>query len=493
MGMKKIRLSSLPAILAWLTLSACESLVGLDDFEVKSGLGPGAEEALACIDPTGFEGLGCFSCAPSDSSELLDACTEALCTPFDNTGRIPGYVEGTSPLAPTPAPTVPAAPAATPTSDDEPEPTDLIGCAELSPRPVYLYGSSALNLALRTLSQAISATATLVYQNDTSCLGLDAILTGITRLNGTAQYWTAGDSQPHECQIEGEQVADIGLCDLSPETCVPNFAGSPNLVDDIGPAQVFMFTVPNGSTQRSISADAAYAVFGYDDAGVEPWVDPESLMRRGPTSGNQLTIGASLNLAPSYWRGVIKQRSSEMKPALLALPDPEKALGITSADVADEADSRANLRTLAYQHFGQSCAFSPDSSAGSSDKRNVRDGHYELWAPFHFYTRGQGGRTQDTFVAEIVSYLTGARPLPNRNTDFITTLKQAGLVPLCAMRVTRSREGARMEPFQPSPSCNCYYEASPPGGAVPDNCQTCTSSAECLEGAPNCNFGYCEP
>jgi hypothetical protein len=80
--------------------------------------------------------------------------------------------------------------------------------------------------------------------------------------------------------------------------------------------------------------------------------------------------------------------------------------------VADDPDSRANLRTLAYQHYGQSCAFTPDSSVGSSDKRNVRDGHYELWAPFHFYTRGQNGRTQDAFVAEIVSYLTGEAACP---------------------------------------------------------------------------------
>jgi hypothetical protein len=358
---------------------------------------------------------------------------------------------------------------------------------------VYLYGSSALNLGLRTLSQAISATATLVYQNDTSCLGLDSILTGISRLKGTAQYWPPDQATPLDCDIEGEQLADIGLCDLSPDSCVPNFSGSPNLVDDIGPAQVFMFTVPRGSNQKTISAEAAYTVFAYDEAGVEPWVDPLSLLRRGPGSGNQLTIAASLNLEPTYWRGVIKQKSSEMKPALLGLPDPNKALGITSADVADDPDSRNNLRTLAYQHFGQGCAFTPDSSAGSSDKRNVRDGHYELWAPFHFYTRGQNGRTQDPFVAEIVSFLTGARPLPNRNTDFITTLKQAGLVPLCAMHVTRSKEGARMVPFQPEPSCSCYYESSPPGGVVLDTCTPCENSAECPNTAPNCNFGYCEP
>jgi len=475
----------------------CESITGLDEFQLKStrddaGLGE------ACTDPSAFGGNGCYRCTPKVLSELLNACTSAECTPFDNAERIPDYVasayaSGKGPRELTLAPMAPPPAASTPTPGAAPPPVNRIKCAELSPRPVYLYGSTALNLGLRTLAQAISATATLVYQNDTSCLGLDAILTGITRLKGTAQYFPPDQAQPLDCDVDGEQLADIGLCDLSPESCVPNFAGSPNLVDDIGPAQVFMFTVPRGSSQKTISAEAAYNVFAYDDGGVEPWVDPDSLMRRGPGSGNQLTIAASLNLAPGYWRGVIKQRSSEMKPALLALPDPNRALGITSADVADDPDSRNNLRTLGYQHFGQGCAFTPDSSAGSSDKRNVRDGHYELWAPFHFYTRGQNGRTQDPFVAEIVSFLTGARPLPNRNTDFITTLKQAGLVPLCAMHVTRSKEGARMVPFQPEPSCSCYYESSPPGGQVPDTCKTCESSAECPNSAPNCNFGYCEP
>lgn len=468
----------------FLTALACNSIVGLDDLELQSNLSGGA-----CIDPTQFGGLGCFSCTPTDASELLNACTSAACTPFDNDARIPSFGGG---MLPAPTPVAPDDTAA-PTTTTPPVDETLVRCADLLPRPVYLYGSSALNLALRTLSQAISATATIVYQTDTSCPGLDAILTGLTRLKGEAQYWAPNQNDPANCRIDGEQLADIGLCDVSPVSCIPDFAGSNNLVDDLGPAQVFMFTVPKGSSQTTISAEAAYSVFAYDDAGVEPWVDPESLIRRGAGSGVQLTMAASLGLAPEHWRGVIKQRSSQVKPGLLELAEPERGLGITSADVADEADAKANLRTLAYQHFGQSCAFTPDSSGGSSDKRNVRDGHYELWAPLHFYTRGQNGRTQDPFVAEIVGYLTGARSLPNRNTDFITTLKQGGLVPTCAMSVRRSREGARMEPVQPTSSCSCYFDASPPGGSVRADCVPCTSNAQCGAEAPNCSFGYCEP
>lgn len=484
MGIDYKQLVIVAALAAAGAATGCESITGLDEFRLDS------TGSLTCFDQTGFNGRGCFSCEPEDATELRNACTSTRCVPFDNGSRIPGFTSGVSPGDLTPAPMAPPAPGGN-APPPPPDPPAAVRCADLQPRPVYLYGSTALNLALRTLAQAISGTATLVYQNDTSCLGLDAILTGITRLKGTAQYYAGGTEA--ECEIDGEQLADIGLCDLSPESCVADFTGDPNLVDDIGPAQVFMFTVPNGSSQENISAEAAHAVFGYDNGGVEPWTDPQSIVRRGPTSGTLLTLAASLDLPHVYWRGVIKQRSSEVKPALLAMSNPDRALGITSADVADEADSRANLRTLAYQHFGQSCAFTPDSSLGSSDKRNVRDGHYELWSPFHFYTRGQNGRTQDPFVAEIVSYLKGARPLPNRNTDFITTLKQAGLVPLCAMKVTRSREGAQIEPFSPSNSCSCYYESSPPGGSVPDNCQACNTNSDCGEEAPNCNFGFCEP
>ena len=246
---------------------ACESIVGLDDFRLTSSLSPDAG-GDSCVDPAAFDGRGCFRCPPTESSELLNACTTGDCTPFDNAARIPGHVEGEPARPLTPADVAPA-PVVTPTPvvEGEPDPL-LVRCSELVPRPVYLYGSSALNLGLRTLAQAISETATLVYQNDTSCSGLDAILTGITRLTGTAQYWPPGQEQPLSCSIDGEQLADIGLCDLSPESCVPNFSGSANLVDDIGPAQVFMFTVPKGSTQKSISAEAAYNVFAYDDAGV---------------------------------------------------------------------------------------------------------------------------------------------------------------------------------------------------------------------------------
>ena len=67
--------------------AGCESITGLDDFQLKSSLGEDA-----CSDPTAFGGRGCYSCEATVVSQLLNACTSAECTPFDNEERIPGYV-----------------------------------------------------------------------------------------------------------------------------------------------------------------------------------------------------------------------------------------------------------------------------------------------------------------------------------------------------------------------------------------------------------------
>jgi hypothetical protein len=451
-----------------------------------------------CWMPIGRDDASCYACPIVSGTELLlNACTSSLCEGFDNASRIAGFTAGQTPRTPVPA--------ATPSSDAGAiveagvaadagvgAPPANRRCSDLVPPPVYLMGSSALTLALRTFAQAFASEVTLVYKYATSCPSLDSILTGDTRITGTAVYWSG--AQQLDCTVDGAQSSDIGGCDVAPETCVPAFTGDPNLVDTTGPVQVFMFTVPKGSTQKSISAEAAYDVFGFGaESGVEPWTSPSLIFVRDTSSGVQLAIGRTVGLSPDSWHGTRVASSALMKPALIATSDPERTVGVTSADQADEQDGRANLRTLAYQHYNQNCGYLPDSTIGSYDKKNVRDGHYTLWAPYHFYTRGSGGRAADQRVANVVSYLSGAKALPNRNTDLITTLKQAGLIPTCAMRVDREKEGAPIVPFKPSVSCGCYFDITSPGGSMPAECSPCLQNIDCPAARPICSFGYCEP
>jgi hypothetical protein len=440
----------------------------------------------------------CFACRAQTENELLNACSSTSCEPFNNRERIAGFEIG-QPLRP-PIPLPNPTPDAAPPSDaglgadaaaDAGRPPTNARCSDLVPPPLYLMASSAFTLILRTFAQALASEVTLVYKYDTSCPSLDSILTGDTKIRGTAVYWS-GDRQL-ECDVEQPILAQIGGCDVAPEACVPGYTGSPNLVDEPGPIQVFMFTVPKGSMQTVISAEAAYNVWGFGaESGVEPWVTPNLIFKRFFDSGVQQVISATIRLPMNAWRGIPIKGSTEMKPALIATADPERTIGITSADQADAQDTRANLRTLTYQHYDQSCGYLPDSTSGSFDKKNVRDGHYTLWAPYHFYSR-KSDRMNDERIANVINYFTGAKRLPNPNTDLITTLKQGGLVPACAMRVEREKEGAVIKPFKPSPSCGCYYDVTSPGGYTPPECASCRTDRDCPVERPICSFGYCEP
>jgi hypothetical protein len=64
--------------------------------------------------------------------------------------------------------------------------------------------------------------------------------------------------------------------------------------------------------------------------------------------------------------------------------NPEQAIGIL-ADTNLDSTTATHITPLAYKDFDQSCGYYPDSTAAAHDKSNVRDGHYSLWGPIHFF------------------------------------------------------------------------------------------------------------
>src|SRR5262249_21685491 len=132
-----------------------------------------------------------------------------------------------------------------------------------------------------------------------SCNAVDAILNGTpiatgtsTMLDGgagdggtggpvdnTATYWDAMAEQT--CDLDPGTIADIGIADVFATTCqsLPN--GLPSGVgDSFGPVEAYSFVVPEKSTQKVISKEAAYFVFGFgNDSGVEPWTDASLLFQ----------------------------------------------------------------------------------------------------------------------------------------------------------------------------------------------------------------------
>jgi hypothetical protein len=333
-----------------------------------------------------------------------------------------------------------------------------------------------------------------VYLGQGSCTGVDAILNGTPLVgSGTTapSIWdTTGKEAKCDLPTTGPAVvADVGISDVFATSCFQLPGGLPTTVTDtLGPVQAMTFVTPIGSSERSISAEAAYYVYGFGAmSGVPPWTDESAIFRRDDLSGTQRMVAAAIGVPAPKWKGVVTSSSGDLLTRITASATPATAIGILSSDVAQ--DNRTSVRVLAYQHFGQRCGYFPDSEEILNDKANVRDGHYAIWGPLHLFTRVNGlGYPVSPLAADAIGFLAGTKPTPP-GLDLIQLAAQRHVVPQCAMHVRRVQELGPMMSFAPAGACGCYYEKVANGGTT---CQPCSAPLDCPASAPVCSYGYCE-
>jgi ABC-type phosphate transport system substrate-binding protein len=372
-------------------------------------------------------------------------------------------------------------------------PAAAADCASL-PSPVFVTGSTAAKPILVQLARylgSLPAPITIVYQGQGSCSGVDAILSA-TLLQGTAAFSTWDSSGTEvKCNVSADApvVADIGVSDVFASTCFSLPGGLPtNVSDFLGPVQAMTFVTRKGSPELSISAEAAYNIYGFgNNSGVAPWDDETAIFRRDALSGTQQMIASAIGVPAAKWKGTATTGSGDLQNKLVGATPVEKTLGILAADVAQ--DNRALLNILAYQHTGQRCGYYPDRDANSNEKQNVRDGHYAIWGPMHFLTRIDGnGIVVKRAAAEIIGYLAGTKTAP-AELDLVAFEAQHHVVSPCAMRVKRDRELGPMTPTSPPSACGCYYEKMANGST---SCTPCARTSDCPLQTSTCSYGYCE-
>jgi ABC-type phosphate transport system substrate-binding protein len=441
-----------------------------------------------------------------------DAGSEApACSGFDN--RLVTRFKAGSPLPTAPTPAA-ASDAGTPAPDAAASADPL--CAELATRGtvVYVTGSTAAKPFLNLLGpQLASRGVYMVYTASGSCTGVDAVLngtamrTGAAPLPAAATFWDGPASTGASCQLPPDGVtADIGVSDVFAQTCAGfELANLDNLRvrDAHGPVQTMNFVVPASSKHTAISAEAAYFVFGFgatagvvDEAGNPTWNDENLLFRRNASSGTQALLAAAIGLPSPLWKGRENANSDEVAKGLLGSAGTEAtasaALGILSDDYLQIRNLRSQLRVLAFQDAKQTCAVFPDSTLTARDKRNVRDGAYPLWGPMHLLHRvdaeGKPARTESrSAVTDILGYFAGTKALPN-GVQLIDVYAESGLIPECAMHVTRSSDGGKISKSAPDFPCSCLFEAKAMGST---SCKACRVQGDCASGE-TCALGYCE-
>lgn len=475
------------------------------------------EGGEGCWDDSGFDGVGCYRCEPRDPVMLENACSDATCVPFDNVLRLPDVKDGKLPALPSPAQAAAGGAAGSGgtgstggggSAGTAAGGTAGVGfaCDSLSADGTVLYvtGSSAAKPFLKTIAQQLSLQKVfLVYTSSGSCAGVDAIVngtlmrTGASPLPASATYWSSASSEDKACDLPAEGVsADLGISDVFVPSC-PGFelAKLDNVRDAHGPIQTMTFAVPANSKYTEISQQAAYVLFGFGKDGkvLDPagntriWNDEATLLQRSATSGTQVMLAAAIGVPPGQWKGKPNKSSDEVSAALRAAAGTQSladaTIGILGADYVDANKLRPQIRFLAYQDTQQGCAVTPDSTITSRDKRNVRDGHYPIWGPMHLLYRVDAkGDPQNAEIREpllnVVGYLSATKALPN-NIRLFDVYAESGLIPECAMRVTRSTDGGPITSVQQDNPCSCAFDRATIGST---DCKACNVTADCAAG-----------
>jgi hypothetical protein len=304
-----------------------------------------------------------------------------------------------------------------------------------------------------------------------------------------AMYFGAdGTSTPCLLGASGAQV-DVGESDIFSTTCNGYGAPAGNIGEYLGPIQAMMFVVPGKSSQTAITAEAARAVFGTGGSNVMPWSNPALFFVRNANTGTQQMIGHAISVPADQFWGVDRGTAANVDSLLRVISDAtlaQEAIGIISADYYDS--DRDNLKALAFRATGQDCAYLPDSTPFKKDKQNVRDGHYPIWGPVHFFTQVQNGVPMTAGAQAFVSVVS----VPNVSKQLLDAFIGSSLVPACAMTVQRTVELGPLSSYTPPFVCGCYFEASIVG-EVPPGCAQCGTANDCTDPKrPACNLGFCE-
>jgi hypothetical protein len=376
-------------------------------------------------------------------------------------------------------------------------------CASLS-NPLFLTGSSAFEATVKNFAVRFSALATnpftVVYHLPGSCFGVDNI-TNNKDLTGTAHYYTLNGTTvvTNTCALAASgQKADLGISDVFYESCTITPATKPTTLGDfVGPVQAMLFVVPKANTtDKYITALEAQDLYGCGasfTSNMTRWMDPLGNFCRDPLSGTQVTVAKNINvpagamISPACNATV---GTGGMLNAVTTYASPQAAIGFVSEDAYDGA--RATLNSLAFQAFGQTYAFYSDSNAATSDRANVRDGHYLIWGYEHMLAPvGTGTTPTNPRVADFVGFINGTKT--DASIDPVTIEGKAGTIPLCGMKVKRTTDGGILSlATDNTDPCGCAFEAAVTN-STPSQCQACTGTGtSSCTGGKTCHHGFCE-
>jgi hypothetical protein len=372
-------------------------------------------------------------------------------------------------------------------------------CSSL-PNVVYMQVGDTQEPLMKQLGAKLRANTpfpvTIVYALNGSCTNIDALYNGVkltvnpTYIPSTTEDPAWDPSKPSPaCTIDtvGGVDLDIGVSATFIDSCTSTPPPS-GIKLFTGPIQAYVFVVPEASSQKAITAEEGYYVFGFGTTGgITPWTNESLLFIRPATKSSVLTPAGAIGVPAAKWKGVKLAASSDVVNSVSQSTDPEATIGVLGVEIYDR--NRPTLNALAFRAYQQRHAYYPDSTSQAIDKQNVRDGHYLPWSPTVYIAHTDtGGVVTNPLAKYIIDLVTSRDATPVPNFEPLQTIIGVNIIPDCAMKVSRQFEGGDLSLYAPTEPCGCYYESLT--GGAPASCTTCTSDATC--GSGKCRHGYCE-
>jgi len=113
-----------------------------------------------------------------------------------------------------------------------------------------------------------------------------------------------------------------------------------------------------------------------------------------------------------------------------------------------------------------------------------------VWGPEHFFAAADGtGKITNANAAKLIGWVNGT--VATAAFNYIDVEAAAGVIPQCAMKVSRAQDGGLMSRYAPEKPCGCSWE-SKATKATPADCTACTGDADCAASGKHCSFNFCE-
>ena len=379
------------------------------------------------------------------------------------------------------------------------------------PNTVYMGGTTAVLPVIRHFGARLKQVGVTLLWNENSegCGSVDALVNTPKNLvrptfshydeNGSGAKSTVTISN---CIGAVDQVPDLVINDTYWVSCFRSYGAatggaqplSVNLKEFVGPVQGIVPIVASSYLYYSdITVDElldlylcganAHILTFTDDRTIYNYDGTTSGIRElwarglGASNGQVTQVGPNLGLTAESMVGRVVSDTTI---------SPDTTIGYTSTEFYDE--SRDVVRAFKVRGVNQSKAYLPDTDAASTDKINIREGRYTIQGALKLVTQVDSmGVPTNPGAKKIIDWMQGnpsADPLPF---DVNEVYAQRGVVPQCAMRVTKDSDMPVFRRYTDPSPCNCSFDLLATGKT---SCTACSAAAPCAKG--QCSHGYCE-